>query len=175
MSSLTLTLQLETALETLETSRTKEARSVRNVDRTVKDLELQITRRDKVNAQLADDVAKARDRVGNLLQTIEELQSSDSTNQLQAKRAERELREEREKALRLERELEGWKALRMERSEMRRSGTFKALSDYNGSIRGKREGSATPSEGGSTLRVPGTIGTPRSRVSSLSKENKTFL
>ena len=50
-----------------------------------------------------------------LLRTIDELQSSDSSNQLSARRAERELREEREKALRLERELEGWKALRVEK------------------------------------------------------------
>ena len=47
--------------------------------------------------------------------TIDELQSSDSAAQLQAKRAERELREEKEKSLRLERELEGWKGLRVER------------------------------------------------------------
>jgi len=136
-------------------------------------LQSQIERREKVNAQLADDIAKSRDRIGSLLATIEELQSSDSTNQLQAKRAERELREEKEKALRLERELEGWKALRMERSEMRRSGTFRAMSDISAtdSIRRRREGSATPSEGAATLRVPGTgNGTPRSRVSSLSKQ-----
>jgi len=83
------------------------------------------------------------------------------------------LREEKEKALRLERELEGWKALRMERSEMRRSGTFRAMSDLGGndSIRRRREGSATPSEGAASLRVPGQgNGTPGSRVSSLSKQ-----
>lgn len=44
-----------------------------------------------------------------MLSTIDELQSSDSANQLAAKRAERELREEKEKALRLERELENLK------------------------------------------------------------------
>ena len=43
------------------------------------------------------------------MKTIDELQSSDSSNQLSARRAERELREEKERALRLERELEGWK------------------------------------------------------------------
>lgn len=48
-----------------------------------------------------------------LLATIDELQSSDSNNQLAAKRADRELREEREKTLRLERELEGLKTLRV--------------------------------------------------------------
>jgi len=39
------------------------------------------------------------------------------------------LREEREKALRLERELEGWKALRMERGNLVRNGTLVALSE----------------------------------------------
>lgn len=64
---------------------------------------------------LSEDLNKARDKISNLLSTIDELQTSDSTNQLTAKRAERELRETRENALRLERELEGWKALRVER------------------------------------------------------------
>jgi myosin protein heavy chain len=62
-----------------------------------------------------DDLNKAREKISNLLTTIDELQSSDSAAQLAAKRAERELREEREKGLRLERELEGWKQLRVER------------------------------------------------------------
>lgn len=103
-------MQLEEQLETQENERNKSQRSVRNVDRTVKDLQSQIDRRDKINSQLEEDVTRARDRAEKLLKTIDELQSSDSTNQLSARRAERELREEREKALRLERELEGWKA-----------------------------------------------------------------
>lgn len=77
----------------------------------MKDLQTQIERRDKQNAQVMDDLNKSRDKISNLLATIDDLQSSDSTNQLAAKRAERELREEREKTLRLERELEGWKNL----------------------------------------------------------------
>lgn len=62
-----------------------------------------------------DDLNKARDKISNLISTIDELQSSESGNHLAAKRAERELREEREKTIRLERELEGWKGLRVER------------------------------------------------------------
>lgn len=50
-----------------------------------------------------------------MLSTIDELQSSDSGNQLAAKRAERELREEREKSTKLERELENYKNMRVER------------------------------------------------------------
>lgn len=88
-------------------------------------------------------MSKARDKISNLLSTIDELQSSDSQNQLAAKRAERELREEREKALRLERELEGWKGLRMERGTgVNRSGTLLALSEMNEKGRGSRRSSA---------------------------------
>ena len=96
----------------------KRPRSVRNVDRTVRDLEQQISRREKQNTQLQEDVSKGRDKISTLLNTIDELQSSDSQSQLASKRADRELREEREKALRLERENEwspgGWKGLRKE-------------------------------------------------------------
>jgi myosin protein heavy chain len=88
---------------------------VRNVDRTVKDLQNQIERRDKQNAAVMEDLNKSREKLSNLLATIDELQSADSSSQLAAKRAERELREEKEKTLRLERELEGWKNLRVER------------------------------------------------------------
>lgn len=100
---------------------------MRNVDRTVKDLQQQIERRDKINTQLQEDITRSRDKIEKLLKTIDELQSSDSTNQLSARRAERELREEREKALRLERELEGWKALRVEKggNSVRRSGQWR--------------------------------------------------
>lgn len=56
-----------------------------------------------------------RDKVDKLLRTIDELQSSESSTQLSARRAERELREEKEKSLRLERELEGWKGLRADK------------------------------------------------------------
>ena len=65
-----------------------------------------------MNSQLTDDVNKARDKIERLLQNIDELQQGDTETQLQARRAERELREEREKALLLERELEGLKGMR---------------------------------------------------------------
>lgn len=79
------------------------------MDRIVKDLQGQLERKDKQNGQLQDDVTRMRDKADKLLKTIDELQASESSIQLTARRAERELREEREKALRLERELEGWK------------------------------------------------------------------
>lgn len=60
--------------------------------------------------QLEEDISRSRDKVEKLLKAIDELQSSESTVQLTARRAERELREEKEKALRLERELESFKS-----------------------------------------------------------------
>ncbi|TVY33829.1 Myosin type-2 heavy chain [Lachnellula subtilissima] len=126
--------ELESQLEAQETQRNKSQRDVRNVDRTVKDLQLQIDRRDKVNNQLEEEVARSRDRCEKFLKTIDELQNSDSANQLNARKAERELRDEREKALRLERELEGWKQLRMEKgNSARRSGTWRPGSEFGGS------------------------------------------
>lgn len=107
--------ELESQLEDQENERSKSQRSVRNVDRIVKDLQSQIDRKDKQNVQLSEDVSRMRDRADKLLATIEELQSSESDNQLSARRAERELREEKEKTLRLERELQGWKNLRNEK------------------------------------------------------------
>ncbi|KAL3422687.1 myosin type ii heavy chain [Phlyctema vagabunda] len=116
--------ELESQLEAQETERSKSQRSVRNVDRTVKDLQQQIDRRDKANVQLQDDITRSRDKVEKLLKTIDELQSSDSTNQLSARRAERELREERERALRLERELESYKTRAHGSGSHRRSGQW---------------------------------------------------
>ncbi|KAH0533866.1 hypothetical protein GP486_008958, partial [Trichoglossum hirsutum] len=129
---------LEKQLDEQESERNKSQRSVRNVDRTVRDLQAQIDRRDKINAQLEEEISKSRDKADRLLQTIEELQSSDSANQLAARRAERELREEKENALRLERELEGWKGLRLERGVARTAtaNTLPALSEDGGDAAG---------------------------------------
>ncbi|KAK4219032.1 myosin type-2 heavy chain 1 [Rhypophila decipiens] len=107
--------ELETQLEEQENERSKSARSVRNVDRTVRDLQSQIDRKDKQNTQLQEDLGRMRDKLDKLLKTIEELQASESSNELSARRAERELREEKEKSLRLERELDNWKSIRMEK------------------------------------------------------------
>jgi len=110
-------------------------------------LQSQIERRDKQITSLTDDLAKSRDKISNLLSTIDELQTSDSANQLVAKRTERELREERERGLRLERELESWKGVRLERNSARGGlGMPGPLGSEAGSIRGRniREGSAAP-------------------------------
>ena len=86
------------------------------MDRAVRDLQSQLERRDRQNAQLSDEIGQKCDKVERLLATIDELQADESRTQLAARRAERDLREEREERLRLERELEGWKSLRVERT-----------------------------------------------------------
>lgn len=148
--------QLETQLEAALTQRSSEARSIRTVDRQVKELQSQIERREKQNSSLAEDLSKARDKISNLLSTIDELQSSDSASQLATKRVERELREERERALRLERELEGWKGLRLERGSARGGLAVPGLGSEAGSIRsrGVREGSAAPGAEGGDIVPP---------------------
>ncbi|ESU14588.1 hypothetical protein FGSG_08719 [Fusarium graminearum PH-1] len=111
---------------------------------------IQETRRLSV---LSDDVSRMRDKVEKLLKTIEELQSSESNNQLSARRAERELREEKERAIRMERELAGLKSLRND----------KGSGSVMGSVR-SRMGPWRVSEGddASMIDVPG-------RKSSLSR------
>lgn len=90
----------------------------------MKDLQGQIERKDKQNSQLSDDVNRMRDKVDKLLKTIDELQASESANQLSTRRAERELREEKERTLRLERELDSTRS-------------FKGGSSVAGSIRSR--------------------------------------
>ncbi|KAJ5966320.1 hypothetical protein N7481_013034 [Penicillium waksmanii] len=101
--------ELETHLEEQENKNSAEQRSLRNVDRTVKDLQSQIDRREKINVQLTEDMNKAQDKISRLLQNIDELNQGDTDTQMRVRRAERELREEKEKVLRLERELGGYK------------------------------------------------------------------
>lgn len=75
----------------------------------MKDLQSQIDRREKINVQLTEDMNKAQDKISRLLQNIDELNQGDTDTQMRVRRAERELREEKEKVLRLERELGGYK------------------------------------------------------------------
>lgn len=165
--------QLEQALENSESTRLVESRSVRNVDRTVKDLQTQIERRDKQNASIMEDLNKSRDKIANLLVTIDELQSSDSTNQLAAKRADRELREEKEKNLRLERELEGWKNLRAERRSVLGIIPGAAASDA-GDVRSRRGSSIGLEFGGVPASEKGKFGSVRSNLRRVSGQ-KGFL
>lgn len=90
-----------------------------------------------------------RDKVDKLLKTIDELQSSESSNQLTARRAERELREEKEKSLRMERELEGWKSLRG--GSVEKSSSSGAAGGTVSSLRSRVGGNWRASGGGDEL------------------------
>lgn len=134
--------ELENQLEEHERVKSQSERSVRNVDRTVRDLQTQIERRDKVNAQLEEEIAKGKEKLERMLKAVEELQISDSEHQLVARRAEREAREEREKSLRLERELESWKGRSWMSGGVNKSGALAALSEMGDDDRdGGRRGS----------------------------------
>jgi myosin protein heavy chain len=88
-----------------------------------------------------------RDRCEKLLRTIEELQQSEGEHELAARRAERELREEKERAAQLEKELEAWKA-RMEKASV-------AGSVYGGgSVRDRHVGWAPGAATEDGVRVP---------------------
>ena len=112
----------------------------------MRDLQSQLARRDKIASQLTDDVARGREKIERLLETVDELQAEEAKSQLSARRAERDLREEKEKGLRLERELEGWKGLRMERGGGGKSGG----SEWGGSTRANH--AARGSESGDGIR-----------------------
>jgi myosin protein heavy chain len=120
---------------------------------------MEIERKDKHNGQLQDDVARMRDKADKLLRTIDELQASESSEQLSARRAERELREEREKSLRLERELEGWKNLRMEKAASVVGGSGSVVGSVRGMDSLRRNSlwkTAGEADGGPDgVRVPG--------------------
>lgn len=165
-------LQLEKSLESSESTRLAESRSVRNVDRTVKDLQSQIERRDKQNQQIQEDLNKSRDKLSTLLATIDELQGGESSAQLAAKRAERALSEEKEKNLRLERELEGWKNLRVERGS--RLGVPGATPSEAGSRRGSSIGLLMGEMGEQTAEGKGKFGSLRSNLRRVSGQ-KGFL
>lgn len=133
----------------------------------MKDLQSQIERREKSQQMLQEDLSKSRDKISQLLETIDDLQQSDSTAQLASKRAERELREEREKNLRLERELERMGAVsRADRESVRRSATLANLSDAGfGADRSRRGSSVAPASVSGDLKIE----VPQ-RKSSLSKQ-----
>jgi myosin protein heavy chain len=157
--------QLEAQLEARERALATTHRSDRAAERTVKDLQSQIERKEKTVSSLQEDISRNRDKVEKLLKTIDELQASDSSNQLAARRAERELREEREQKLRLERELGAWKGLRLEKGvvgvegrQIRRSGQWPRNGGDEGSVMGDDE-----------LVVGKRRGSGASRQTSLSK------
>jgi myosin protein heavy chain len=125
-------------------------------------MQSQIERKDRQASQATEDANRQRDKVDKLLKTIDELQASESNTQLSARRAERELREEKEKILKLERELEGWKHLRTDKGGVASGlrfgtpgldgGSVRRLSGWRGSIDGVLDDASSPGGGG--IEIP---------------------
>lgn len=117
--------QLEKQLKDQSTKHAEEARQTRSNDRSMKDLHNQLMQKDKHVQRLQDESQRNESKVKKLQESIENIQSSESTHRMAARRAEREARDAKEQALRLEKELEDWKSrfedLRMSRSQ---SSTF---------------------------------------------------
>ncbi|OAA75298.1 myosin-11 (Myosin heavy chain) [Akanthomyces lecanii RCEF 1005] len=133
--------ELESQLEKHETEKSQSQRSTRNVDRAVKDLQGQVDRKDRQNAQLSEDVSRMREKVDKLLKTIDELQASESAVQLSTRRAERDLREEKERTLRLEREVDSLKTLKSGGS-LRRGSSIRSRINALGVIEDEEEDSS---------------------------------
>ncbi|RHZ59360.1 hypothetical protein Glove_364g12 [Diversispora epigaea] len=106
-----LTIQLDN--ETREKNET--LRISRKNDRTIRELQYQLSERDKAKTRCEAEISKYELKVAKMRESIESLQNSESELQLSKRRAEREANESRERSLRLEKEIEKMKS-RLERS-----------------------------------------------------------
>ena len=87
------------------------------------DLRQQLETRTKQNTNLNRDLNNARAEISTLNAQLKDYQAAETSHQQALKKATREMQQERDRAQRIERELEGWRGLRMEK-ENRRSGSF---------------------------------------------------
>ncbi|KTW30216.1 hypothetical protein T552_00694 [Pneumocystis carinii B80] len=92
--------ELENELRERDSMLNKENKTIRFTDRSIKDLQYQLSQRDKVKERLEDDLNKSNEKIQKLKKIVDELQLSESTSQLALRRAEREARDEKEKSLR---------------------------------------------------------------------------
>ncbi|KAJ3333752.1 hypothetical protein HDU76_004248 [Blyttiomyces sp. JEL0837] len=89
-------------------------KNTRKMDRTLRELQLQLSDKDKAVKRYEEEMEKVDQKVKRMKQQIEELETSESNCQLAKRRAERECSEFRERSLRFEKEVEKLK-LRLER------------------------------------------------------------
>jgi myosin protein heavy chain len=101
--------ELEERLHRQASDHTQEILKLKAESRSARELESQIATKEKLLARLQDESAKDKERVRHLVQTVEALQAEESTHLLASRRAEREARDAKERALQLEKELEEWK------------------------------------------------------------------
>ncbi|KAG4304526.1 hypothetical protein PORY_001919 [Pneumocystis oryctolagi] len=122
---------LENELRERDSMLNKENKTIRFTDRSIKDLQYQLSQRDKIKERLENELVKSDEKIQKLKEVVEELQSSESASQLAARRAEREARDEREKSLRLEKELEKAKSRIESASIISRNNTIKSLNSLS--------------------------------------------
>ncbi|KAG4301526.1 hypothetical protein PCK1_002011 [Pneumocystis canis] len=123
--------ELENELRERDSILNKENKTMRFTDRSIKDLQYQLSQRDKIKERLENELSKSEEKIQKLKKVVDELQSSESASQLAARRAEREARDEREKSLRLEKELEKAKSRIESTSLINRNSTIKSLNSLN--------------------------------------------
>lgn len=100
--------QLERQLSEQGRKHYEETRQFKSQDRSVRDLLQQLAQKDKLLQRLQDESSKSDSRIKKLTDSIDQIQASESSYRMAARRAEREARDAKERALRLEKELEDW-------------------------------------------------------------------
>ena len=118
--------ELEKELNQHDSSRMAESKQVRNTDRTIKDLEATLSHKESMNKRLEDKLSKVDSRHAAAIQELEAVRDSEAQSQLRARKAERDAADQRERALRAEKELERFRS-REETSKMSRSNTLNTL------------------------------------------------
>lgn len=101
---------LEKQLEEQSKQHVEQSRTFRSNDRSVKDLMGQVSQKEKMVQRLQEDLSRNEGKVKSLQETVENLQSVETTFRLAARRAERETKDVKEKSLRLQKDLEEWKS-----------------------------------------------------------------
>ncbi|TPX44704.1 hypothetical protein SeLEV6574_g04325 [Synchytrium endobioticum] len=97
--------QLDTAMR----EKAELAKDARKNDRTLKDLQFQLSEKDKLKSRYDEELEKLYDKVKKQKLQIDELESNEANLSLGKRRAEREYTEQKERCLRLEKEVENLK------------------------------------------------------------------
>ncbi|KAJ3295285.1 hypothetical protein HDU79_009472 [Rhizoclosmatium sp. JEL0117] len=93
-------------LEFEMTEKSELQKNARKIERTLREMQFQVSEKDKLKQRYEEDVEKLDQKLKKLKNTIDELETSESNAQLAKRKAEREAADYRERALRLEKEVE---------------------------------------------------------------------
>lgn len=101
--------ELEERLHRQANEHAREILALKADSRSLKDLESQLESKERLISRLQEESAKGNDRIKQLIQTVDNLQAEESAHRIATRRADREARDAKERALRLEKELGDWK------------------------------------------------------------------